>query len=74
MKRIALVVGVCVLTAAGCVSGLANTKENITRLPRPEQPPAVYPDQVNKDNAHEMAAALAAEMDFEARADVPQAR
>ena len=69
MKWLSLALGVCVLTPAGCMSGLNGTKESIVRLPPPVAPPVVYPDQVNNSSAHEMAAALEAELNFEAHAE-----
>jgi hypothetical protein len=65
--------------SSGCVDPLTIfTREGphreATKTAARQRPPAVYPNQVTDDNAHGMAQALQAEIEFDAQPDVPDAK
>ncbi len=71
MKLLLLALSFAAVTLTGCLdmgttSKMYDQHESAAKS-EPKRPPAVQPDAVNDANAHDMAAALKAEMDFDAR-------
>jgi hypothetical protein len=74
MKR--LLVALCLLSvaAAGCINphvfGVKDTdRQDTAKTSAGPRPPTVYPHQVDESNAHAMAQALNAEMEYDAHQD-----
>jgi hypothetical protein len=56
------------LIGAGCITGPPTETKTLTPAQvLPQRPPTVFASQVNENNAHEMAQALARELDFDAQ-------
>jgi hypothetical protein len=74
MKRLLLMLALCGVGLAGCINPHPfGTKESDrsdgAKTSVGPRPPTVYPHQVDDSNAHAMAQALEAEMEFDAQED-----
>ena len=72
MKRLLMVLSVLAVALTGCldpsVIGVKNADQhNTAKSVAVQRPPVVQPGEVNETNAHAMALALKAELDFDAR-------
>jgi hypothetical protein len=74
MKRLLLMLALFAVGLAGCINphpfGTKDTdRQDSARTSVGPRPPTVYPHQVDESNAHAMAQALEAEMEFDAQQD-----
>jgi hypothetical protein len=72
MKRLLLMLAVFTAGLAGCINphpfgSKESDRPDTAKAGAGQRPPTVYPHQVDDSNAHAMAQALEAEMEFDAQ-------